>query len=79
MVECPKLSGCPFFTNKLAHMPATAEMAKKDYCLGEYATCARFMVATALSSPSVPEDLYPNQTERAQQIIETSARSSSSR
>jgi hypothetical protein len=67
--DCPKLSGCPFFSNKLTQMPATAELTKKHYCLGDYESCARFRVVKALSSAAVPDDLYPNQIERAEEII----------
>ena len=74
MPDCPKLSGCPFFSNRLMTMPATAELAKKHYCLGDYKSCARFMVVKALSSASIPEDLYPDQTERAEKIIRRGGR-----
>ena len=69
MPECPRLSSCPFFGSRLTSMPTTAELTKKHDGLGDYEDCARFMVVEALSSASVPEDLYPDQTERAEQII----------
>jgi hypothetical protein len=72
--ECPKLSGCPFFANKLTHMPTTAELTKQHYCLGDYTSCARFVVVKALGSGHTPDDLYPNQTDRAEGIVRTGGR-----
>ncbi len=67
MSECEKLSKCAFFNDRMANMPATAEMFKKNYCLGDKTVCARYQVA--ITGKEVPVDLFPNQTERAKQII----------
>jgi hypothetical protein len=67
MANCEKLGMCPFFANRMAKMPATASIMKKDFCCGDRSKCARFQVSSR--GIPVPEDLYPNQTARAQSII----------
>ncbi|MDT8396308.1 MAG: hypothetical protein RRA32_07690 [bacterium] len=42
---------------------------KTIYCLGDYQTCARYMVTEALCREAVPEDMFPIQKERAEEII----------
>ncbi|MBN1610937.1 MAG: hypothetical protein JW940_30180 [Polyangiaceae bacterium] len=55
-------------------MPATAELTRKHYCLGDHESRARFVVTKALSSAAVPEDLHANQTERAEEILRSGGR-----
>ncbi|MBK5965647.1 hypothetical protein CCR95_16530 [Thiocystis minor] len=69
MADCECLSGCPFFNDKMANMPAMAASYKKRYCHNEYATCGRYMVFKALGKAKVPADMFPNQEERARTII----------
>ena len=69
MTECECLAGCPFFNDHMANMPTIAEMMKKRLCKEDNSECARYMVFKALGKPRVPSDLFPNQIERAQQII----------
>jgi hypothetical protein len=69
MVECECLAGCPFFNDKMAGSPATAEIYKKRYCLGDNTQCARHTIFKALGKPKVPTDLYPNQLERVKRIL----------
>ncbi len=71
--KCPNLERCPFFHDRLKNMPATAELLKNEYCLGHgkhYTECARYKVASTLGKEFVPPDLFPNQEERALEIIE---------
>ena len=72
MASCECLAGCPFFNDKMEMMPAMSNMYKKNFCLSDYSDCARFMVFKTLGKPSVPVDLFPNQKERAEQIIKKS-------
>lgn len=51
-------------------MPANAELTKMKYCQGEYTECARYMVFKALGKPRVPDDLFPREKERAEEIIQ---------
>lgn len=44
-------------------------MYKERYCLGNNTNCARFMVFSKFGKGTVPDNLYPNQIERAENII----------
>lgn len=69
MADCELLATCPFFQDKMADKPATAEMFKKQYCMGDNSTCARYMIFIELGREKVPPDLFPNQTGRAEKIL----------
>lgn len=69
MNECDMLATCPFFNDRMAEKPATAGLFKNRYCLGDSSNCARHMVFKALGREAVPADLYPNQQERAQELL----------
>jgi hypothetical protein len=69
MPECTLLPKCIFFNDKMANMPAAANMMKNKYCLKDSSTCARFMVCTALGREAVPTDLFPNHGEKARTIL----------
>ncbi|MGA9118804.1 MAG: hypothetical protein WB699_05520 [Bacteroidota bacterium] len=70
MAFCSCISGCPFFNDRMENKPALADMYKKSYCQGAWEKCARFMVLQALGKPCVPTDLFPNQLERATQLLD---------
>ena len=67
MAECEKLHTCPFFSNKMANMPNAANLMKQTYCFGDTMQCARYQVAKA--GIEVPPNLFPNDRERAEQIL----------
>ncbi|NJN98818.1 MAG: hypothetical protein HC875_34360 [Anaerolineales bacterium] len=69
MVECECLPRCLFFNDKMTEMPVTAERLKKKYCLTDNSRCARFMVFKALGREKVPIDLFPQNLDRAHQLI----------
>ena len=69
MADCECLEGCPFFNDRMEDKPATAEMYKKSYCRGSSVQCARYIVFSALGREAVPADLFPNQVERAYELI----------
>ncbi len=73
MAECECLEQCPFFNDRMASKPATSEMFKKAYCRGDNNRCARYMVFSALGGAAVPADLFPNQVERARDVINAAA------
>lgn len=54
----------------MENRPATAQLMKNTYCLGDNTGCARFQVRNALGGQFVPSDLFPSQTERVPKIIE---------
>lgn len=70
MPDCECLASCPFFNDKMADMPATAGMMKKRYCREQFEKCARFMVFKTKGRDIVPKDLFPNQHQRAQTILD---------
>ncbi len=69
MTECECIPGCPFFNDRMLNMPSLSKMYKKNYCLGNYDACARHMVFKALGKESVPSDLFPNQSDIAETLI----------
>lgn len=69
MADCEIFADCVFFDDKMASKPATAELMKDRYCLGDESQCARYKVYKALGGEKVPTDLFPNQTDRADRII----------
>ena len=69
-MDCECLPRCPFFNDKMMDMPAMVSLLKEKYCKGDSARCARHMVFKVMGSERVPMDLYPNQAERAEKIIQ---------
>ena len=69
MNECECLPKCPFFNDKMAEMPAMADMYKRNYCLGDSSRCARHMVFEAVGPGAVPANLYPNQSDVAENLV----------
>ncbi|MFC1513317.1 hypothetical protein ACFL5J_02605 [Thermodesulfobacteriota bacterium] len=72
MADCPLLSTCPFFNDMMANMPAMSEGMKKEFCHQRFIQCARYMTCTALGRDKVPADMFPNEPERAKEIIDAS-------
>jgi hypothetical protein len=71
MADCECLGGCIFFNDRMANMPALADVMKKKYCKGDFANCARFMVFKKFGKTAVPLDLFPNQADRAKALMAT--------
>ena len=69
MADCELIQGCLFFNNKMKDMPATAEILKDRYCKSDFMACARHRVFKALGRSKVPPDLYPQQSEKVDEII----------
>ncbi len=67
MPRCEKLDKCPFFSDRMANMPAVADLMKREYCLGDKEACARYQVSNA--GIPVPGDLFPADSVRARQLI----------
>lgn len=68
-MPCEKLPGCPFYNQKMPIDKGLGAVYRKTYCDVSNKKCARYMVAVTLGAQSVPLDLYPNMTSRAEQII----------
>lgn len=69
MTECDMLPTCIFYTDRMDDMPATAELMKQQYCLGEFETCARHRVEAKLGRECVPESLFPDDSAFADRIV----------
>lgn len=67
MADCERLTTCPFFTGRMSNMPSVAELLKQSYCFGDKTQCARYQVVSA--GVPAPPDLFPQQTERAREIL----------
>lgn len=67
MPDCEKLIKCPFFNDKMASKPASAEMYKVKFCHGDKMQCARYQVG--FNGIDVPSDLFPNQNDKASSLI----------
>jgi hypothetical protein len=74
MADCPSLSVCPFFNDKMQEKPGLTNMYKNRYCKGDNENCARWRVAVSVGKQHVPSDLYPNQFDRISDIIEKSSK-----
>jgi hypothetical protein len=68
------IAGCVFFNDQMKNMPATSTLYKRNYCQGDYTYCARFLVRNTMGGEHVPADLFPNQRERAETIIQNKGR-----
>jgi hypothetical protein len=51
----------------MSGMPLVAEVLKERHCLADWTACARFLVARA--GRPVPDDLFPDDNDRALQAI----------
>lgn len=69
MSDCELLPKCVFYNDNMSDMPTTSESMKKQYCTGDNTSCARFMVFKALGREAVPANLFPNNTDKAEEII----------
>lgn len=69
MPNCELLENCIFFNDRMANMPSTAQLIKLKYCTDDSLGCARLVVCKTLGREKVPPDLFPNQLERAREVI----------
>lgn len=54
----------------MVNMPVVSDALKNRYCRGDWTGCARHQLID--QGIAVPEDLYPDDTVRAQRMIEDS-------
>ncbi len=69
MGDCELLRDCMFFNDRLKNMPVFSERLKEEFCRGDYSKCARYLVAKALGRDKVPDNLFPNQSERVADLL----------
>jgi hypothetical protein len=53
----------------LENMPNASETMKKIYCRWNYIKCARYKVALAIGRKRVPPDLFPGDSQKADNIL----------
>ena len=70
MAQCALIGGCPFFNDKIPVRTILSGFFKKKYCLEDYPECARYRVRQELGKENVPPDLFPNQSDEANLILE---------
>jgi hypothetical protein len=73
MADCEFLDKCIFFNDHMKGMPSTSEVIKLRYCRDNYSECGRYRVRMALGKEQVPEDMFPNHLEHAQEMIAKSS------
>lgn len=71
MSMCELAATCIFFNDQMANMPSTAAVYKKIYCEGDFSKCGRYMIFSAAGREQVPKDLFPNQSDRAREVIKS--------
>ncbi|MDD7417460.1 MAG: hypothetical protein SPI86_09800 [Treponemataceae bacterium] len=70
MTTCSRLEKCPFYRNQLIIDMGVGDFLKKEFCLsGNHVNCARLLVASTVGSEYVDDTLFPNNIEKANQII----------
>jgi hypothetical protein len=69
MANCELIAKCIFFNDQMANMPSTAEVFKNLYCRDNSSHCARYVACKALGREKVPQDLFPNQLDRANELV----------
>lgn len=70
MAMCENLQKCPFYQGKMDMESGLGSMYKRRYCEGDKTLCARYIVSSKLGKEFVPQTLYPNMAEKAQEIID---------
>ena len=70
MEPCEKLSGCAFYQGHMIATSGIGDILKKKYCeAGNKENCARYQVCTQLGKEYLDNTLFPNMTDRAQEMI----------
>lgn len=70
MANCPRMEHCIFFNDEMGDKPdIVSQSFKLRFCRGSNENCARWRVFSAMGEELVPRDLYPNQEERAVEIL----------
>ena len=72
MSSCEFTTACPFFQGKMEISQGLGSIYRQNYCEGNKLNCARYMVRSKMGKGSVPENLYPNMVDKANQLLRTS-------
>jgi hypothetical protein len=68
MNECKMIEKCKLFKTALRNKPSIAELYLTRYCKSDYSTCARYVIYNDLGIKEVPNNLFPNQSEKIVQF-----------
>ena len=66
---CAYAATCTLFSGGHARAPHLVRRYRTRYCIAEWQECARYAVAQEAGMTAVPEDMLPNQHERAYEIV----------
>ena len=69
MAGCERLLKCQIVNNPNEEV-VSVKKVKEKYCNTNYSACARYMVLKSVGADFVPNDLLPDEVERAKEIIE---------
>jgi len=69
-MACELVACCQFFNDKMKDMPKTAAFIKNKLCLSDYESCARYRIYKECGGKSVPLDLFPNNAEEVNKVIQ---------
>ncbi len=67
-MKCELLINCAFFTEEMKN-ERIAEQFKQRYCDNCKDACARYMIARGAGLDFIPDYLYPNEYEKALEIL----------
>ncbi len=69
MRGCPWLHVCSFYQKQGPKNLPVSSLHKIKYCLGDFGACARHSLFQELGSQSVPDDLTPDESEKALRLL----------
>ena len=69
MAECEVMNECTFYNGKMKLYSGIGKLYKTRYCLENNSSCAVYRIYKKLGKQSIPSDLYPNMTDKADAIL----------
>jgi len=78
-MDCVRLSNCPFYNDRMTMEQGIGSIFKKKYCKRNHHLCARYKVICEAGEKFVPDILYPNMLDIAENIIAAVKRDSLSK
>jgi len=68
-MACRFAAFCTFINETTLKNPSQAAKYKISYCNSNSANCARYLISRALGRQSLPDDLLPEEMNRAERIV----------
>ncbi len=69
MADCEFLAECRFLCEQMSTMPGAAAVMRRHYCHGDFAQCARHLVASRVGAAAVTPDLFPHLLDEAAELV----------